>query len=208
MNGAAAEVTAAMLVSFPEFSHVKNAGELAAAATVLAQQNPQRFQQFRNFYNKTQAVLQQQQQVAAQTAQQQSELQRAQFRQFAAWHDGHSLVNETPETLKQIRTTVIEDARQAGISEADLVQAWNSTPALRHSFVQNLMADGVKFRLAQRNIAKAAHHNVPHVVRPGSPEAFQTRSEAALAEARSKLKPQMSAREAADYLIARRGANR
>ena len=67
-NGAAAEVTAAMLVSFPEFSHVKNAGELAAAATVLAQQNPQRFQQFRNFYNRTQTVLQQQQQVAAQTA--------------------------------------------------------------------------------------------------------------------------------------------
>ena len=207
-NSAAAEVTAAMLVSFPEFSHVKNAGELAAAATVLAQQNPQRFQQFRDFYNRTQTVLQQQQQVAAQQQQQQSELAAAQFRQFATYHDGHSLVNETPETLKAIRTTVLEDARQAGISEQDLVQAWNSTPALRHSFVQNLMADGIKFRIAQRNVAKAVHHPVPHVVRPGSPEAFQTRSEAALAEARSKLKPAMSAREAANYLIARRGANR
>jgi hypothetical protein len=205
-NAAAAEVTAAMLVSFPEFTHVKNAGELAAAATVLAQQNPQRFQQFRDFYNRTQTVLQQQQQVAAQTARHQQELASAEFQKFATYHDANSLLNETPESLKQIRTTVIDDARRAGISEADLVQAWNSIPALRHSFVQDLMADGVKFRLAQRNVAKAVHHPVPHVQRPGSSAERVTRTEEALAEARAKLKPSMSAKEAAAYLIARRAA--
>jgi hypothetical protein len=53
---------------------------------------------------------------------------------------------------------------------------------------------------------KRAPAPIAHVQRAGPSTGAPTRLESALAEARAKLKPSMSAREAADYLIARRAA--
>ena len=64
----------------------------------------------------------------------------------------------------------------------------------------------MRYRLAQRNIGKAISRPVANVQRPGSSSGAPTRLEFALAEAASKLKPSMSAKEAAAYVIARRAA--
>jgi len=173
---------------------------------LIAKNDPVRAQAIAHHYRQVSHLVAQHQRVAVQQQEQQQTRAAEQFRAYAAAHDAVSLRNETPESVKAIQSVILEDAKRAGISEKDLAQVWNSVPAFRHSFVQDLLADGAKYRLAQRSVARAAHRPVPHVVRPGSPAEMQTRTEAALAEARSKLKPSMSAKEAAAYVIARRAA--
>jgi hypothetical protein len=192
---------------FPELAGL-NGQQMQGALAVMAQNQPERVQQLQQLMGRAQNLVGAYQQQQAQAAQQQSELARAQFQQFAAWHDGKSLVNETPESRKAIQSVILEDAKRAGISEKEIASVYNSVPAFRHSFVQELLADGAKYRLAQRNVATKAHHQVPHVARPGSSAEALTRTEEALASARSKLKPSMSAKEAAAYVIARRAASR
>jgi hypothetical protein len=197
----------AFLASFPELAGLR-ADQLAGAVALINQTNPARAQEIARHYGRVNDLVQQTQKVAHAAQEQQQTRAAEQFRAYAAAHDAVSLRNETPESVKAIQSVILEDARRAGISEKDIAQVYNSVPAFRHSFVQDLLADGAKYRLAQRNVARAAHRQVPHVARPGSSAEALTRTEEALASARSKLKPSMNPREAADYLIARRGAKR
>ena len=101
---------------FPELLNLSGP-QLQGALQYMQQSAPERFQQFQQLSGRAAQLVGVYRQQQAEQQQQMREVQAAQFRQFATWHDGQTLVNETPETLKQIRTTVIEDARQAGISE-------------------------------------------------------------------------------------------
>ena len=85
-------------------------------------------------------------------------------------------MNETPETRKAIESALIEGAGREGIDKEQLIQIWNSNPVARHSFFQNLIADGMKYRLAQRNIPRAVARPVAHVQRPGVSEPAADRS--------------------------------
>jgi hypothetical protein len=205
LANAALTATASFAAAFPELVGLQ-ANQLPGAVALIAKNDPVRAQAIAHHYGQVSHLVAQHQQVAAQAAQQQQTRAAEEFRHFAAAHDAVSLRNESPENRKAIQSVILEDAKRAGISEKEIAQVYNSVPAFRHSFVQDLLADGAKYRLAQRSVARAAHRPVPHVIRPGSSAETQTRTEEALASARSKLKPSMNAKEAADYLVARRAA--
>jgi hypothetical protein len=169
LANAALTGVAAFAAAFPELNGIP-AENLVGAVSLIARTNPDRARQIAQQYDRVSHLVQQQQQVAAQQQQQQQAAAAENFRQFAMAHDAKALAKETPETLKAIRTTILEDAKQAGISEKELHQAWDSVPALRHSFFQDLAADGAKWRLAQRSLSRAASRPVPHVQRPGVSE--------------------------------------
>ena len=201
----AQNATAALAVltaQFPEFAGLSGP-QLEGALKVS---NPQRAEAFRHLVGQVNTVVATYQQHAAQQQAQQRQQAEATFRQFAAEQDARTLANDPPETVRAIRDGLLAEAKAAGISEQELITVYNTNSAMRHSFVQNLIADGMRYRLAQRSVSRAASRPIPNVVRPGSSAEVATRTEAALAEARSKLKPEMSAKEAAQYLIARRAA--
>ena len=196
--------------AFPEMNGLNTLAEINAALRVMPPERAQAYRQhlgqvtaLAEAYRRQEGELQQQRQALQ--AQQYQQAQ-ATFERFAAEHDAQVLTNDPPETVAAIRNALVDEARAAGISENELKQVYNTNSAMRHSFVQNLLADGMRFRLAQRSVSRAASRSIPHVVRPGSPAEMQTRTEAALAEAQAKLKPSMSAKEAAAYVIARRAA--
>jgi site-specific recombinase XerD len=207
LANAALTATASFMSAFPELNGL-SAEQLPGAVALIAKNDPVRAQAIAHHYRQVSHLVAQHQRVAVQQQEQQQTRAAEQFRAYAAAHDAVSLRGESPESVKAIQSVILEDAKRAGISEKEIAQVYNSVPAFRHSFVQDLLADGAKYRLAQRNISRAVSRPIPNVQRPGSPALMQTRTEAALAEAQAKLKPSMNPREAADYLIARRGAKR
>ena len=103
--------------------------------------------------------------------------------------------------------------QMAGITERELVEAWNTTPALRHSFVQNLMADGVKFRISQRALSQRRANPVPHLQRPGISEPARI-DDGAVSAALARLNApggsegRIGLKNAAALVAARRGNRR
>ena len=192
--------------------------QVQAVLAHIGRTNPQRHAEIRHHVanvkelaaNQLQAVqLLQQQQIQAQHQQAQAqEQQRAyaqeQFQRYAALHDRQTLVNGTPETRKAIETALIEDAGREGIDKEQLIQIWNSNPVARHSFFQNLIGDGIKYRLAQRNIPRTVSRPVAHVQRPGvTSEESRDYSEYSHIE-RQYRGQSLTPKQAAELVIAKR----
>jgi len=204
-------VTAALV---PEIAGM-NAEQARGALAVLARTNPARAEQIAQFANRIQGAVNLTQQQQHRQQQQQSQIAEFQQRQaaeafqaYAAEQDAKALAGETPESISAIRKTIFADAKAAGVSEKDLYQAYNTIPALRHSFVQGLMADGAKWRASQRSLASHRANPIPKVQRPGSSaETRSDNSEYASLE-RSFRGKDLSAKQAADLLIAHRARSR
>lgn len=194
-------MTAALVPEIAGMSPEQARGALA----VMAKTDPGRVQQIVDFANRTQAIqtaAQQQQFLQQQAAQQQA---AEAFRQYAEQQDAKALAGETPETIASIRETIFSDAQKAGITKEQLYEAYNSVPALRHSFVQGLLADGAKWRASQRSLSAHRHNPVQKVQRPGvASEGPSSESEYASLE-RSLRGRELNPRQAADLLIAHRG---
>jgi hypothetical protein len=163
-------VTAAMIPEISGMSPEQARGALA----VLQRTNPQRFEQITQFANRIQGaanLAQQHAHAQQQAQQQQAEMQQRQaqeaFQKYAQAEDAKAFAKETPESLAKIRNFLYADAEKAGISRAQLEQTWNSTPALRNAFTSELVADGVRWRMAQRGLAQHRANPVPQVQRPG-----------------------------------------
>jgi site-specific recombinase XerD len=100
---------------------------------------------------------------------------------------------------------LIADAEKDGIDKNTLIQVWQTNPVARHSFFQNLIADGMKYRLAQRNVPRAAARPVPQVQRPGvTSDDRNSYSEYAMLS--RQLPKELTAKQAAQLLTARRNA--
>ena len=162
-----------LTAQFPEFAGMSGA-QLEGALKVS---NPQRAEAFRNLVGQVNTVVGAYQQQAAQQQQQQQALhaqqyERAQdtFRQYAAEQDARVMANDPPETVAAIRHAFVAEAKAAGISEKELATVNNTNSAMRHSFVQNLLADGMRYRLAQRSVSRAVNRPVPQVQPPGISE--------------------------------------
>jgi hypothetical protein len=163
-------VTAALIPEIVGMSPEQARGAMA----VIAKNDPARAQQIANFANRVQgAVNLTQQQAHAQKAANEQQFaayqeQAAQnFKQFAEAQDAKVFLHDTPESVAAIRKTILADAKAAGVSEKELYEAYNTVPALRHSFVQSLIADGARWRAAQRSITQSRANPVPRVQRPG-----------------------------------------
>jgi hypothetical protein len=192
---------------FPDLANLS--GQALQGALVFMQQSqPERFQQFQQLAGRAQQLVGAYQQQQAQQAQQQ-QIQAAQFKQFAlAADDAFDRMNAgvPAETRKAITQEAVNIFKEHAISETELMQHYNSNPLLRSAAGQQIVADAARYRLSQKGLSRHLANPVPHVVRPGSSAERVTRAEEALAEARAKLKPSMSAKEAAAYVIARRAA--
>jgi hypothetical protein len=195
---------------FPDLSNLSGP-QLQGALQYMQQSQPERFQQFQQLAGRAQQLVGVYRAQQAEQQQQMREVQAAQFKQFALVADDafdRMNANVPAETRKAISQEAVNIFKEFGISETELMQHYNSNPLLRSAAGQQIVAEAARYRLSQKGLSQRRANPVPQVVRPGSPEAFQTRSEAALAEARAKLKPSMSAKEAAACVIARRAASR
>jgi hypothetical protein len=195
---------------FPDLSNLSGP-RLQGALQYMQQSAPERFQQFQQLSGRAAQLVGVYRQQQAEQQQQMREVQAAQFKQFALVADDafdRMNANVPAETRKAISREAVNIFKEFGISETELMQHYNSNPLLRSAAGQQIVAEAARWRLAQRNVATKVHHQVPHIARPGSSAEAQTRTEEALASARAKLKPSMSAKEAAAYVIARRAASR
>ena len=186
---------------------------------------PQRAEQYRQHVglvsnliaaHQQQAAQQQQQQLALQAQQQQrAQQQLEQYRLAEVKRYEEATAHESPELMRTLRESafpMIE--RHYGVPEAMMralasgQQHVDSAELLHSSAFQLMITDALKYRMAQQSVGRSASRPIPQVVRPGSSAEAQTRTEAALAEAQAKLKPSMSPKEAAQFLIAKRAAAR
>ena len=210
---------AALNASFPELAGMSP--EQIQGALRLMQ--PQRAEQYKQHVglvsnliaaHQQQAAQQQQQQLALQAQQQQRAAQALeQYRLAEVSRFEAATAHENPETMRAIREGAFEmlethygipQARMRALASGE--QKIDSTALLHSAEFQMLALDALKYRMAQQSVSRAASRPIPQVIRPGSSAEAQTRTEAALAEAQAKLKPSMSAKEAAAYVIARRAA--
>ena len=172
----------AALAPFPELANVRRE-DMQVGLNHIRQTNPQRFEEIDRHVARVKGLAANQLQAAQLLHQQQQQASHAQqayaaqqFREYAELHDSKTLVDETPETRKAIESALIEGAEREGIDKETLVQIWNSNPVARHSYFQNLIADGVKWRLAKSNIPQHVARPVARVQRPGVSEPAADRS--------------------------------
>jgi hypothetical protein len=93
-----------------------------------------------------------------------------------------------------------------GFKPEELAQAWDgqASLSLRDHRVQLLILDGVKYREAKANIAKAAPKPVPPVQRPGTSKAPTSAADAEVQTLKTAFERNPSAKNAAALLTARR----
>jgi hypothetical protein len=215
VNNLAQEANIVASALFPELAGL-SPEQVQGALRVM---KPERVAQVREFANKIQGIanVAQQQAHGQQLAHQQQfaayqEQAAENFKRYAEAEDAKALAGETPGSMAQIRKTILADAKAAGVSEKELYEAYNTVPALRHSFVQGLMADGAKWRASQRSLASHRANPVPKVQRPGVASDGPRVHEGDLAAAASRFNlpggnegPQ-GLRNAAAWITAKRGA--
>jgi hypothetical protein len=210
LANASLTATASFMAAFSELAGLQPE-QFQGAVAYINKTNPARAQEIARQYDRVSHLVVQNQQAQQQQAQQQQALASEQFRQFARASDNRFDAmnkNVSREQMTAIKDEAVIMLKEYGLSDAALAHEYNNNALFRSAAGQQIIADAARYRLAQRAVSRAASRPVPHVIRPGSSAEAQTRTEAALAEAQAKLKPAMSAKEAANYLIARRGANR
>ena len=196
--------------------------QVQAVLAHIARTNPTRHAEIRhhvaavkelaaNQLQTAQSMLQQRQMQAAQQ-QQASQTQQARYQEdFKAWANAQddllektSWANESPQNRSAIAHEIIDHYRQYGVSEQDLIENYNKNPAMRHAATQSLIADGIRYRQAQKAAHRAQTRPVPQVQKPGvsSPEA---RDNSAYSDLERQYRGQsLNPRQAAELVIAKR----
>jgi hypothetical protein len=202
---------AAAVAPFPELANAPVEQRQAVLAHI-GRTNPERYAQIKahvtqvkelasNQIAEAQRIHQYQQ---AEKQQQQAEYRQA-FERYAAEQDARTMVNESPKSLQAIQSRLLADAEKAGITKQQLGHIWNTSEVARHSFFQNLIADGIKYRQSKEAVSRAAYRPAPQVQRPGtrSDEAVQQSAYSVL-ERQLRNKGGISAKDGAALLVARR----
>jgi hypothetical protein len=221
----AIEAQGVMTALFPEL--VGLSGQQAQGALAAMQQRePQRFEQFRQLAGRAQQLIgvyqaqqaEQRQQFAQQVAkQQQQHAQWLRLYETAEIRKYEEAIarDRSPEQIKSLRENVMPYVeKHYGIPEQQMRALYSgeeyadAATFMRSAPFQLMLSDALSYRMSKEAVGRAVSRPIPNVQRPGSSGEAQTRTEVALAEAQSKLKPAMSAKEAAAYVIARRAASR
>jgi hypothetical protein len=212
----AQEASALIGVLYPEFAGM-NSQQMQGALAVMAQTQPERVQQLRQLAGRTQNILAAQQQ---QQAQEQAQ-QRQQYQENLARYEEQEIRryetliarDRSPEQIRALRENVFPMIeKHYGIPQASMRDLYTGAAPvsgaefMRSSAFQLLVSDALSYRMSKEAVGRAVSRPIPNVQRPGSSAEALTRTEEALASAQAKLKPSMSAKEAAAYVIARRAA--
>ena len=207
----AQQVQALSLLQFPELSQfANNPAAMAGAVQMLRQENPTRYAELENFANRAAIVTEQAQRAQAEQRAVVQERQQQEFQRYAQAEDAKAFANTSPEELKQIRTYLYEEGQRAGFSREQINQHWGNNVALRNAAVSELLADGVRYRMAKQGIAAHRNNPIAKVQRPGvasdGPRVHE--GDLAAASARFNLpggaEGQQGIRNAAAWLTARR----
>ena len=189
--------------------------QLQGALAVMAQQNPQRVQALQQLASRAQGLVeaqarQQYEREQGLALQQAHELEK--FTEAADRAFEEATKNEPPELMKQVRSRVYDVAEKAyGLDKALLTALYSgqrrmdSAALVRSTPFQLILKDAVAYRLSKEGIAQARHNPVQKVQRPGvASDGPTTESEYASLEREFRGKS-LSAKQAADLLIAHGG---
>jgi hypothetical protein len=204
---------AAALAPFPELHGVPR-DQIDAVMAHIGRTNPQRHQQIRQHVAAIKELAGSQIQAAQTLHQLQVQTQQQQeqkYRQdFKAWADAQdqalektSWANETPENRNAIAREIVEHYKQYGVSKQDLIDNYNKNPAMRHAATQSLIADGIRYRQAQKAAQRAQVRPVPQVQKPGAANE-ERRDYSEYSHLERQFRGQsLSPRQAAQLLIAK-----
>ena len=114
--------------------------------------------------------LQQQQQALQQQASQQ---RQEALRQFAEHQDAllektTAWGNESAENKIKIANSIIEHYGQYGVSKEQVLDAYQTNPGMRHAATRELLADGIRYRMARAAVGRAAARRCRRSSAPGS----------------------------------------
>ena len=162
------------------------------AALRLQAENPQRFQEYQNYWTALTNAEQQRQQVSQQReamTQQRVAVGTQEFNRVAALHD-QAFKAEHPELVRdpvKFRETQLAAQKyllEKGLSKQELENHWHGRASfsLREKISQDILLDAVRWRMAQDRFQESRSNNrqLPPVQKPG---VRQDRSESLHAEA-------------------------
>ena len=171
--------------------HVARVRELVAAQLTAAQ----------NLQQQQQALQQQASQQRQEALRQFAEHQDALLEKTTAW--GTNL----PRTRIKIANSIIEHYGQYGVSKEQVLDAYQTNPGMRHAATRELLADGIRYRMARAAVGRAAARPVPQVQRPGvSDDPSERNNYSEYARLSRQLPKELTAKQAAQLLTARRNA--
>ena len=218
-NANTLEVQALLQILVPEIAGAQDASEIKGRLSMLQTTNPQRYAQIQSIMTQANAAVTNQQsyQQQVQVVQaQQAAAARQQYEQnFKAWAEqqdnlfDESVRHESPAAMKEVRSRVPEVLEKTyGIDMKELTQLYNSQPWLRSVAGQRLMMDAVRYQMAREGVSHARANPVAAVQRPGGSESIPRDENGRFSNASREFaaNPNPSARDAANYLIAKRAA--
>jgi hypothetical protein len=206
-NQAYAFAIQSMVAAVPELQGI-GVENMAAALQVLQQSNPERHAVAVQHLHHVDALGRQ----AAENQRQQSQIQQQQlaryFQEQDAAMDAHLARTERPEVIKSVKESLPRIVKETyGIEPAALLQAMQTTPALRSFEFQKVLFDAARYQLAQQGISEKQYAAVPPVQKPGVSRPMASRDQADVAAAREKfLKNPNDLKIAAAYVQSRRNA--
>ena len=152
-------------------------------------------------------TLQQHQQAMQQEALKQKQEALRQFgeQQDALLEKTTAWGNEPAANRTKIANSIVEHYGQYGITKEQVLDAYNTNPAMRHAATQELLADEIRYRMARAAVGRAAARPVPQVQRPGV-TSDDRNSYTEYATLSRQLPKELTAKQAAQLLTARRNA--
>jgi hypothetical protein len=198
---------AGLINAFPELAGM-NLPTLQGALALMQRQNPARFAQFADHYNRIQATATQL--SHAQQQQRQAEQQRIAQQtksQMDAWDSQYDQATKNDPDIKRVKAEILNVARNHyKISEKDLMHAWQNESWIHHPAVQAMITDAVRYRLAAQAAAYNKARPLPKVMRPGVDGDFGYVDTSGVTEAMRAFAADSTPRKAAAALVARRRA--
>lgn len=207
---------ASIFARFPEVQQLANMSppQQQAAMQMLAQSNPQRFQDIQREYAGIQQVLQADAQIKQHQAVQAAQRYQAEWSQWSADEDAkftarHPEMND-PAKQPQIAQRAQAYMENIGFSKDDIARAWHGQASvnLRDHRAQSIIMDAMRYREAIAGVPNARANPVAKVQRPGTSVERAPAGDVDLRTLFDKLAQTGSARDAAALLSARRARSR
>jgi hypothetical protein len=137
---------------------------------VLQQVDPPAFNQAMNVLQRTNQIVQAQQQAQHHQAQ----VQQAQMQEYGRAEDARFKSMIGAERIAQLNTDLVPYLQKIGVDPQVLVHELQTNPRLRSAEAQKLVADAVAYDRMQNTVLKAAPKSLPPVQRPGSSSAAKS----------------------------------
>ena len=191
---------ASLTTNFPELAGVNTPQDLQTALTVMERSNPERWQAAVHSLRSVAATAQNAQQIGQQhAANQAAQLQAYKQNEIKIFEQRNPQYKD-PETAARASRQVISYLKDRGLSDADFRVIYEN-PIVHHHVFQEALADAIAYRESRNGIREKIARPPAKVQRPSGGSDIDLRSQY---EGTPRMPDSMSAKEAAQFLIARR----